>query len=54
MEMLKPSGEERYEGDVRDGLRHGLGKLLCGDGSLVYTGEWKAGKRDGHGVEYSR
>ena len=39
-----------YEGDLnKDGLRHGVGVLLCDNGNC-YEGEWKFDKRDGLGV----
>ena len=30
----------------------GLGAAFDPEGNLIYTGEWKDGKRHGHGTEY--
>ena len=37
-----------YEGQLRDGVPHGLGKQVYPNGS-TYEGGWKAGLRDGFG-----
>ena len=36
-----------YTGQVVDGLRNGWGSYKCADSNVVYTGEWKDGKRHG-------
>lgn len=36
-----------YDGDVLNGLRHGIGTFVDKDGKLIYTGEWEQGKRHG-------
>jgi hypothetical protein len=38
-----------YEGEWRDGERHGTGTELYADGSQ-YTGAWNTGKQNGNGV----
>ena len=43
-----PNGVQ-YEGQYRDGTRHGFSKLMLENGE-VFTGEHKFGKRDGHGI----
>jgi len=45
---VRPDGT-RYEGQFKDGLSHGWGKLEYLDGRQ-YTGTWKAGRMDGEGV----
>lgn len=39
-----------YEGETRNGKRHGKGKYTWSDGSF-YDGEWKDGKKDGNGKQ---
>lgn len=39
-----------YVGDVRDGRRHGRGKLSFDDSPAVYEGEWRDGARHGAGT----
>lgn len=41
--------EGAYEGQVRDGKRHGYGTMVYRDGSR-YTGNWVEGKRHGLGI----
>ena len=36
-----------YTGQVVDGLRNGWGCYKCAGSNVVYTGEWKDGKRHG-------
>jgi hypothetical protein len=38
----------KYEGDVKDGKRHGQGKLTWANGD-VYEGGWKGGLFNGQG-----
>ncbi|KAH3722610.1 2-isopropylmalate synthase [Pelomyxa schiedti] len=38
-----------YNGETKDGVRHGRGFLRCADG-YTYEGEWHNGERDGWGV----
>lgn len=40
--------EAEYEGDVVAGYRHGVGHFQ--KGATSYSGQWKAGKRHGHGL----
>ncbi len=40
----------RYEGQVKDGKPWGLGNMTFSDGG-VYSGNWKAGRRNGHGIQ---
>ena len=44
---IKTVGE--YEGEVKEGKRHGLGKMIQNNGAVVY-GEFKDGKLNGHGI----
>lgn len=37
-----------YRGDVCKGLIHGMGTLFVSLSPLLYHGNWKAGKKDGH------
>jgi hypothetical protein len=39
---------EEYDGDLRYGVPHGLGKMIVYDD--VFEGEWRAGKLHGHGT----
>lgn len=48
--ILRLGEEGRYEGDFRDGFFHGIGTFYFKDGS-TYTGQWKKGKKDGHGKQ---
>ena len=41
-------GIDKYEGDFYKGLPDGIGKYTWANGN-IYTGEWKAGKRNGEG-----
>jgi len=41
----------RYEGFFKNGEKDGFGSLEYPDGYGNYTGEWKEGKRNGHGEE---
>jgi len=36
-----------YEGQVCNGVRHGVGTLTCADGVHSYTGDWCMGKITG-------
>lgn len=40
---------DRYEGEWRHGLEHGIGTFLAADGSAYY-GNWSEGKLHGKGV----
>ena len=45
--------EEKYEGEIKDGKRHGRGVMKYANRS-EYDGQWKDGKRHGRGVfEYA-
>merc|ERR1719262_1137253 len=46
--FLWPDGSS-YEGELLDGKRHGEGIYIASDGVTRYEGQWKQGKRDGHG-----
>jgi hypothetical protein len=48
-ESIKELSNGVYEGAFLDGKRHGLGVRRYGNGD-VYTGGWKAGKKNGHGT----
>lgn len=39
-----------YEGEVKCGLRHGVGKLHVSERCATYDGEWLEGKRHGKGT----
>ncbi len=41
-----------YEGDVKDGKRHGFGQAYDAKERLAYDGEWKNDQRDGFGLAY--
>ena len=43
---------EKYYGSFNNGVFHGEGVFIHADGRR-YVGEWKSGKRDGQGIEYS-
>ena len=40
----------KYEGEFKDGKRHGQGTLKDSDDKLVYYGEWKDDKPNGKGT----
>lgn len=42
-----------YEGEFKDGYRHGFGKRVWGDGNF-YEGEWHLGLQHGKGVYGSK
>eukprot|EP01062_Namystynia_karyoxenos_P062435 TRINITY_DN55316_c0_g1_i1.p1 TRINITY_DN55316_c0_g1~~TRINITY_DN55316_c0_g1_i1.p1 ORF type:complete len:342 (+),score=100.51 TRINITY_DN55316_c0_g1_i1:80-1027(+) len=48
MEAISIEGAEEYEGQLKDGKRHGKGKLVFKYG--VYEGDWEDGKMQGFGV----
>lgn len=41
-----------YEGEVHQGVRHGLGMYKCFKTSTVYRGQWDLGKRQGQVCTY--
>lgn len=43
-------GGDVYEGEIRNGKRHGKGKYTWSDGSF-YEGEWKDDRKDGNGKQ---
>ena len=47
---IEYDGGDVYEGETRNGKRHGKGKYTWADGSF-YDGEWKDGKKDGNGKQ---
>lgn len=47
---VETAGNEKYEGEMRNGLRHGRGVLLQAD-KTRFQGMFADGKRDGYGVE---
>lgn len=38
-----------YRGDVKNGLRDGIGTFSAPDNEVTYNGEWKIGLRHGYG-----
>ena len=42
-----------YNGEFKDDLREGNGKVVSKDGSHYYVGDWLKNKMDGHGIYYS-
>jgi radial spoke head protein 1 len=40
---------DQYEGDYRNGLRHGRGCYIFKKNGARYEGEWKKGLKHGHG-----
>jgi len=47
--VVAPDGMMTYEGEFRDGRRHGLGKQIYASGD-VYDGGWENGRQHGRGV----
>lgn len=45
------NGIYTYRGDTLHGKYNGYGELLIGD-SVVYAGQWRGGKRWGHGISH--
>jgi hypothetical protein len=45
--VLLPMHCSVYEGDVVNGMRHGVGVLLCPKRNITYNGEWMEGKQSG-------
>jgi len=41
-----------YRGLLMNGQPHGSGTLLTPDGRVIYTGDWRHGKRHGYGEEF--
>ncbi|KAK0147135.1 Radial spoke head 10 B [Merluccius polli] len=41
-----------YEGDIYNGIRHGIGTHRCAVSPVLYRGQWHRGKRQGKGVIY--
>ncbi len=48
----QPGGMTSYEGEYRNGKRHGFGSYYYKDGGLCYAGFWKEDRRDGLGVSF--
>ncbi|XP_069597680.1 MORN repeat-containing protein 1 [Ranitomeya imitator] len=44
-----PRASQHYVGDVRNQLRHGYGIYVYDNSFFRYEGEWKGGKKHGHG-----
>ncbi|KAH3722883.1 hypothetical protein Pelo_18410 [Pelomyxa schiedti] len=47
----EPDGQHTYDGDWRDGQRHGRGSHTR-PGRTTYSGEWRSGGRDGWGAAH--
>ena len=45
--------KSKYEGDWKDGMRHGKGTFYYTNGDK-YVGDWKDDVQDGKGIYYSR
>lgn len=43
-----------YDGQFKNNLRHGYGKLFLPNQNLVYCGFFEANKKEGRGIEYYR
>ena len=43
----------KYEGDLKEGKRHGQGTMTYADGGN-YVGEWEDGEKSGSGTEILR
>ena len=41
--MLTFANGQRYEGDVRNGVRHGIGVVWSADGQVLMAGRWENG-----------
>jgi hypothetical protein len=41
-----------YSGEIKQGKRHGQGRLTFVSSPVVYEGSWENGLRHGHGVLY--
>lgn len=41
-----------YEGEVKNGKRHGHGRVVFMDSETSYEGDWVRGARHGQGVLY--
>ena len=52
--ILGKSGYVAYEGDVKDGVIEGSGKLFFKDGTLCYAGEFQKNAYNGKGKRYYR
>lgn len=42
-----------YEGEIHQGIRHGVGMYKCFKTSTVYRGQWYLGKRQGQVCTYT-
>ena len=42
--------KDQYTGEVKDGLKHGKGKMIYKLNNSIYEGEWKDDKRHGKGI----
>mmetsp|Transcript_17896 Transcript_17896/g.30586 ORF Transcript_17896/g.30586 Transcript_17896/m.30586 type:complete len:134 (-) Transcript_17896:74-475(-) len=45
------SNGDSYEGEFRDGVRSGWGKMTFSDDGCVYEGQWVRGLHDGQGTK---
>lgn len=49
--MLMPDGS-KYDGETKDGLPHGFGRLLNSYNMSIFEGDWLKGKPTGYGILY--
>ena len=50
--IMVRENQERYEGEFRNGLKHGTGVMFYPDGTLRYKGEFVQDQRSGKGTYY--
>lgn len=44
------ANKDTYEGDFKDGKKHGKGTYMYNQGASQYIGDWVAGKKQGQGI----
>jgi len=44
-------GRITYEGEWRNGVKHGKGKEIADQGRMIYDGFWKDNAKDGYGCQ---
>lgn len=53
-EYLNIKGGYKYKGKVKDGVPHGYGAIINGNGTIIYEGYWRKGRPHGFGTLFGK